>query len=182
MNEQREDWDKRIGLPNNINLDADKMKIDRTTRLQIISQSLGQLLYIKDKPKTLEPILTSIDLRAEGLAICYSCAAGTVNSCWTTLENIALLKKPLGEISVKDAAEIWRIYTGNKFNNSLDVEVVNGQMLVREMFLEGESKYQHNSKRALRVYDELRSRGYALPYGTYSVEQLEKAGIYKLIK
>lgn len=81
--------------------------------------------------------------------------------------------KPLGEISKEDRAKVVEILQIK--------DVVN---ITVGAFLQELLKSEYNTYRAdftLQAIDFLRSRGYALPYGEYSVEQLVEAGIYKLI-
>lgn len=102
-------------------------------------------------------------------------------------DSFCLLVKPLSAISKEDAIEI---YLGNTIgfsfkektylkrcsfsNNMLSIEVSN----VKYPYLK-EEIFNTNNLDAKRI-DFLRSKGYATRYLNYSVEDLVKAGIYKL--
>ncbi len=158
-------------------METQKQLPTKTERIRILAQYLGQAIttHPNFRPNSKE------SLNRKGYAkLTGDLLADIENETFGNWLSCSVELKPLGRISDEDAAEIWRIYTDNKFSNSLDVEISNGQMLVKEMFIEGESKYTHNSSRALHVYDSLRERGYALPYKNWSVKELEEFGIYKL--
>lgn len=87
-----------------------------------------------------------------------------------------LLLKPLSSITDEDAIEVAKFchISSHKDNHVLKHE---GKDLI-ENYLYRQSNV--NGINWLRVFDYLRSKGYALPYLNYSIEDLVEAGIYKL--
>lgn len=91
----------------------------------------------------------------------------------------SLLVKPLSKISDEDAFEVCNIInpvqdTAPKQNN-IDF----GKKVVKEMW--GFNRIGLDGADHQKVIDFLRSRGYALPYAKWNVEELEGFGVFKLI-
>ncbi len=84
--------------------------------------------------------------------------------------------KPLQEISEKDKTDIFQIEFGIYPDTANEIEWGSGW---KDTWVKQSGM---GTKLSLEATDFLRSRGYALPYGKYSVDDLVEAGIYKLTK
>jgi len=85
------------------------------------------------------------------------------------ISEVSLLLKPLSSISDIDAIEVAKL-------NDTVAQVWNGKVLLKDF---GDRKGRGLN---VGVIDFLRSKGYALPYLNYSVEDLINEGIFKLVE
>ncbi len=87
-------------------------------------------------------------------------------------EQVVLLKKPLGRIlDVDDNEMVLNRNTNTIYTPGSRKEII--KEIVRRITA--------NEPVHIEIIDFLRSRGYALPYKNWSVEELVELGIYKLI-
>ncbi len=92
------------------------------------------------------------------------------------IEFLSIELKPLGGISDEDLKQITSIaqkkYTAGELTRLFEL---------MEAVRHGEAEFNHFWPHCImEITDYLRSRGYALPWGEYSVDQLVEAGIFKL--
>lgn len=92
---------------------------------------------------------------------------------WEMLDTKILLT-PLSKISDYDAIEVAII---NGYNRSYDDKIKLGRDFITDIILNNGSFLSNN---ILVIYQYLQSKGYALPYMDYSVEDLVELGVYKL--
>lgn len=94
------------------------------------------------------------------------------------VNEVALLVRPLSSITDEDAVEVAKIVHGNPdFHN-----VESGKYYINKMLLV-EDRYSplyFSFYQVSRTIDFLRSKGYAMPYLDWSVDELLEAGVYKL--
>lgn len=88
-----------------------------------------------------------------------------------------LLLKPLSAITDEDAIEVAIIAGNSSYTD--DRRAYNGRLLLQEFLRRQCNVYGEDW---LKLFDYLRSRGYALPYMGISVEQQVEAGWIKLIE
>jgi hypothetical protein len=84
-----------------------------------------------------------------------------------------LILKPLSMISDEDAIEVTKIVYGTATPTQL-ILIKEG---IKDFF---EQKWNIGLKEMAKVLQYLQSKGYALPYGDYSVEDLVGLGVIKL--
>jgi len=88
-------------------------------------------------------------------------------------EKSKLILKPLSVISDEDAIEVTKIVYGTATPTQ--------QILIKEGIKDFfEQKWNIGLKEMTKVLQYLQSKGYALPYGDYSVEDLVGLGVIKL--
>lgn len=102
---------------------------------------------------------------------------------WKTLEYVRdfdcwIELKPLSSISDEDAIEAGKIYWEGSDNR--EFYITHGKKVVNNLMDEG-SVYS-DAMPLLKLFDFLRSRGYALSWMGLSVDELEAAGWIKLIE
>ena len=89
-------------------------------------------------------------------------------------ETFRLKLKPLSAITDKDAIEVAMILKPNdEHTHNPDY----GKGYIKELF----NGVMYTVDKSIKVYQFIKSKGYALPYMDYSVEDLVQAGIYKLV-
>ncbi len=87
--------------------------------------------------------------------------------------------KPLSAITDEDAIEVTKIAYKGRWDLPPDEKqlLVLGKQAVRDLFFNhGSFPMSHN----FFIFQYLQSKGYALPYLNYSVEELVEAGVYLL--
>ncbi len=92
--------------------------------------------------------------------------------------NLRIRLKPLGEISDRDAEDLGGMYKNLVTITPLDLGKRLAKNLLNPTTLDGAVNEYSMS---IIITDFFRSRGYALPYGKWSVEELAEFGIYKII-
>lgn len=92
-------------------------------------------------------------------------------------EPVFIILKPLSAITDEDAVEIAMLGGLAGKLAAKEYVVSAGKSLVLHYFNKQTNVY---GKDWFRIFQFLQSKGYALPYMDYSVEDLVKAGIYKL--
>lgn len=139
-------------------------------RLRLFMQYPGQPVEFSITEHYYKGTLALVDYVSNGVKLKGSDALYHVNMC-------SLLLKPLGEISDEDKLHCYHLHSAyckydetQTYGTYLEAaDHVLKQEGIKNMYLRQEP------------LDFLRSRSYALPYGSHSVEQLVEAGIYKLI-
>ncbi len=100
----------------------------------------------------------------------------TVGQLQVSVKYCSIEVKPLGGISDEDAEKIGsmlnRHYSGEK-------AIRIGKKFIHQ-YVENRMEALFELYQVIEIIDYLRSRGYALPWGEYSVDQLVEAGIFKL--
>lgn len=98
-------------------------------------------------------------------------------------ETPMLLLNPLSAISDEDAIEVAKMFDGKEIKYGAGYATLNESANVL-LWYDGEiitpGDVCQNSLQLLSSYDFLRSKGYALPFMQYSVEQLVQMGWVKL--
>lgn len=95
------------------------------------------------------------------------------------VSKLSIEVKSLGEISDEVISEMSSCFFDNYYRNAADLQ------WLKTCIVAGFTKNVSSGilpASILEIADWLRSRGYALPWGPYSVEQLVEAGIFKIIK
>lgn len=97
------------------------------------------------------------------------------------LERVCVRLKTLGGISHAECVEAYdMLFTGEKMTPD-EKEGIIRAALGQMRLITYHNRYDSlRYNEVIKLIDFLRSRGYAMPYGPYSVEQLVEAGIYKL--
>ncbi len=95
--------------------------------------------------------------------------------------NCSILLKPLKDISDDDAIAVAAIggRTEDDFSEGLPAIIKWGKSLAATL-IEGYPEWKPIELQ--QTLDFLRSRGYALPYGQWSVDELVQCGIFKIIE
>ncbi len=106
----------------------------------------------------------------------YGKPTGETQTLPFSLNNtVALCLKPLEAITNEDAIDLAKIF---KASLEYDKLLKFGHGVARD-FLTHSAGDAHG-KENIRMIDLLRERGYAMPYGKYSINELVEYGIYKL--
>lgn len=97
------------------------------------------------------------------------------------VSDYSLLLKPLSTITDEEAYYIAKIDAGSDISEDvLQSRVKHKDVLISA--LNGRGDYEGDPVELLHVFQYLKSRGYALPYLQWSVEDLVKQGLYTLCK
>lgn len=129
------------------------MKINKEVQLKVFAQYFGN-----------EIILDKHDIYT-GFTVDSAVMRHIANE---TIGNPSLYLKPLSSISDEDLNEVANLASSLSPENIIEA-------------IEKKTTYMLLIDKAIRVNQYLQSKGYALPYLEYSVEDLVKSGIYKLI-
>ncbi len=96
--------------------------------------------------------------------------------------------KPLSDITHEDAIELAKIHWLDSIiepSNILILPKGSDLTIIEYKKTEYDSDYlwlENKMEKKLCIFQYLQSKGYALPYLNYSVEELVEAGVYELIK
>lgn len=106
------------------------------------------------------------------------CETETGANVQISLSMLKLEVKPLSKISNEDAMGLKEFFDWESAGYSEDAILSNASVLIYQII----SDYTRESgvSTIIKLIDYLRSRGYALPYGKWSVEELVGFGIFKL--
>ncbi len=98
------------------------------------------------------------------------------------IEECSIKLKPLALISDEDALMVSEIVRGKNIPDEDKEEITRNKHHYTEEFCQRGARPVPTWPHGIIIAaDYLRSRGYALPYGEYSVDQLVEAGIFNLI-
>ncbi|HXP52136.1 MAG TPA: hypothetical protein VN922_19425 [Bacteroidia bacterium] len=153
--------------------------MDKLTKGRIFGCYIGQKVETKDYGIA---VLTTIDINNDRYPLWFGNSAPE-NKSFTTDENYnsrgqsyglcRILVKPLSNLTDEDSIEVCKIV---QFSTNI---VSTGKAVVLEIFVKQLLDYA--PKEVMLIYHYLLSKGYALSYMNYTVEDLVKEGIYKLI-
>lgn len=143
--------------------------------VQIYAQYLGQtcltnkVSYKDPAPGRLSQVGLEGEIVIDGEGGYYLCTVAEAN----------ILVKPLSKISDEDALEICKLMDYHPDNVTPDY----GRELAEELN-DGDMSVMMGATwwQVIAVIDYLRSKGYALPYKNWNVEELVEFGIFKLIE
>lgn len=143
------------------------MQIQLETKAKIFAQYLGCWIACHGRGKEL---LTPMSL--------YQITYGDFK-----YHDFALFATPLSSITDEDAIECLNLVLGEGWNyNSTEerrwIDLIKNE--VRDQFGSVQMVVKPYFSNVLKIFQYLQSKGYALPYLNYSVEDLVQAGIYKL--
>jgi len=130
----------------------------------------------------------------------YVCFEGISNSIWSVgvsvvfgyyvtngdrgkidMDNVSALElTSLEQISDNDAIEVAKMF-GYKETETLPLFVLKQKgRSISERFIDKQYASINGFTYIIKIYQYLQSKGYALPYGDYSVEDLVELGVIKL--
>ncbi len=100
--------------------------------------------------------------------------------CGLQRHDASLILIPLSSISDEDTEYVARLIETNISEEELKEYLASKQYLVNCLLSTdiNEFELQMNPLTVLKIYQYLQSKGYALPYMEYSVEDLVEAGVY----
>lgn len=149
------------------------LSINNQVRAKIVMQYIGQKLYWNDNRYF--GILKSVTGDYKYYLVDCSLTLGLQH----VGINIGCVEvKRLGEISNEDAIELASLFEPT-FCNTYNVDI--GRSIANQFKFNNKCSSIMTFNKVVESSDFLRSKGYAMPYGEYSVEDLIQAGIYKLI-
>lgn len=163
--------------------------IDTNARLRILSGYLGTQCLIS------EPGIDPVQDTLQGIDFVSKQVIS--ERVRYPVEWISILVKSLKDITDEDAVEVAKIcgvsdsdfYTDqferyrSKDRDGNDVFGYHlvGKAFIKYIFKRGDRVWHSNPRVFITMSQYLQSKGYALPYLNYSVEQIVEAGVYKLI-
>ncbi len=152
--------------------------IDLEVRIAILGSNIGSnCLIIQDGEEIYSGQLLKINMHRDvQMAEVYADRSESMDAAFW---EVCLLKKPLDLISDEDALAVGKMMFAEDKDTDDTTLVRNGRALCKRLL--GDYTPVVTYPVTLQIFDFVRARGYALPYGEYSVDDLVQAGIYKLV-